>query len=208
MYCCSGACTTHVCKIASATCCGATCPCRGEPYISPALVSTIQGQSQGANKHHSPLGLTPNSKTKSQLTVPCNSTSHQLYDNCYSCVHSMGTAWSYRKGTQNITAEVQAKHSVVQQPCMIPILLNQLVSMLQLCSIQPHILTGIIPNKWCKILDLIISLPMSFYALNFVLIFTINLNRRYIGMQPVTLPVTKQRDMKHILHATQGPMTR
>ena len=43
---------------------------------------------------------------------------------------------------------------------------------------------------------------MSFYALNFVLVFTIDLNRRYVGMQPITLPIMKQQDMKHIVHAT------
>ena len=49
---------------------------------------------------------------------------------------------------------------------------------------------------------------MSFDAHNFVLVFTINLNRRYTGMQPVTLPIMKQRDVKHIVHATQGLMTK
>ena len=49
---------------------------------------------------------------------------------------------------------------------------------------------------------------MTFYALNFALIFTIDLNRRYVGMQPINLPVTKQQDMKHNVHAMQGLMTR
>ena len=52
------------------------------------------------------------------------------------------------------------------------------------------------------------SFPMPFYILNFILIFTINLNRQYVGMQPVTLPITKQQDMKHIVHTTQSLMTR
>ena len=43
--------------------------------------------------------------------------------------------------------------------------------------------------------------PMSFYARNFVLIFTIDLDRRYIGMQSIASPVMKQQDMKHIMHA-------
>ena len=43
---------------------------------------------------------------------------------------------------------------------------------------------------------------MSFDPFNFVLIFTIDLHWRYVGMQPVTLPITKQRDMEHIVHTT------
>ena len=38
---------------------------------------------------------------------------------------------------------------------------------------------------------------MSFYAINFVLVFTINLNRWYIGMQTITLPITEQQDIVH-----------
>ena len=42
---------------------------------------------------------------------------------------------------------------------------------------------------------------MSFYALKLVLVFTIDLNRWYIGMQPVTLPITNYQDMEHIVHS-------
>ena len=41
---------------------------------------------------------------------------------------------------------------------------------------------------------------MSFDPFNFILIFTIDLHWWYIGMQPVTLPITKQQDMEHIVH--------
>ena len=57
-------------------------------------------------------------------------------------------------------------------------------------------------------MHLAISFLMFFYALTSVLVYTINLNRRYIAMEPITLPVTKQQDMKHIVHATQGLTTR
>ena len=43
---------------------------------------------------------------------------------------------------------------------------------------------------------------MSFDPFNFVLIFAIDLHWQYVGMQPVTLPITKQRDMEHIVHTT------
>ena len=49
---------------------------------------------------------------------------------------------------------------------------------------------------------------MSFDPFNFVLIFTINLNWRYVGMQPVALPIMEQQDMEHIVHATQSLTTR
>ena len=45
---------------------------------------------------------------------------------------------------------------------------------------------------------------MPFDALNFVLVFTINLNWRYVGMQPVTLPIVKQQDIEHIVHVMQS----
>ena len=43
---------------------------------------------------------------------------------------------------------------------------------------------------------------MPFDPFNFVLVFTIDLYWRYVGMQSVTLPITKQRDMKDIVHTT------
>ena len=43
---------------------------------------------------------------------------------------------------------------------------------------------------------------MSFDPFNFVLIFTIDLHWRYVGMQPSTLPITKQQDMEHIVYTT------
>ena len=43
---------------------------------------------------------------------------------------------------------------------------------------------------------------MSFYALNFVLVFTIDLNRQYVGMQSIALPIMQQQDIEHIVHAT------
>ena len=49
---------------------------------------------------------------------------------------------------------------------------------------------------------------MSFDPFNFILVFTIDLNTRYVSMQPVTLPIVKQQDMEHIVHATQSLMTR
>ena len=49
---------------------------------------------------------------------------------------------------------------------------------------------------------------MSFNPLNFVLMFTIDLNRLYVSMQPITLPIAKQQDMERIVHATQSLMTR
>ena len=49
---------------------------------------------------------------------------------------------------------------------------------------------------------------MSFDPFNFVLVFTIDLNWWYVGMQPGTLPITKQRDMEHIVHTTQSLLTR
>ena len=49
---------------------------------------------------------------------------------------------------------------------------------------------------------------MSFDPFNFLLVFTINLHWQYIGMQPVTLPITKQQDMEHIVYAMQCLTTR
>ena len=59
---------------------------------------------------------------------------------------------------------------------------RELINALQPYSIQPHILTCIIPSKWCKILRLATALIMSFNSQYFALVFTVYLDRQYISM--------------------------
>ena len=82
------------------------------------------------------------------------------------------------------------------------ILLKQLVSMLQLQLTQPHILTTIITSKQRQVLQLTITLSMSLNGSYFILSFPVALNWWHISVNAIVLPITKQQNMKHVIHTT------
>ena len=82
------------------------------------------------------------------------------------------------------------------------ILLKQLVSMLQLQLTQPHIFTTIITSKRRQVLYLSITYSMSFNGIYFILSFFIDLDWWHVSVNAVVLPITKQRNMEHVMHTT------
>ena len=88
------------------------------------------------------------------------------------------------------------------QVSTIMILLKQLISMLQLQLTQPHILTTIVTDKQCQVLQFTITLSISLNGSYFILSFSINLDWWHISVNALVLPITEQQDMDHMMNTT------
>ena len=80
---------------------GSTAHARQIPYISPALVCTTQGQTHGANKHHSPLGYTLIANQTILHTCHYTVIVRSRIEQPHSCIYSLYTVMTYSEAARS-----------------------------------------------------------------------------------------------------------
>ena len=115
----------------------------------------------------------------------------QLIQSCTLHVNSADTQRRYWYAT----AEVQTTHSVAQQPWMTPILRKHLLSMLQLCSFQPHILPSYPANDLRYFILPLHSLCYLMTATSYL-----SSTSTWMGSTSANTQLTNHRATKHGTH--------